>query len=60
MARLSDPYRTTYHRDGTITVWDVYTQSWCRRLPAGRVPTQILATLSDRERARIARMAVRS
>ena len=24
------PYRTTFHRDGTMTIWDVYTQSWVR------------------------------
>jgi hypothetical protein len=49
---------STYHRDGTVTLWDVYCQRW-RRLPAANVTDQILATLSDRDRQLIKRMAVR-
>ena len=44
--------RTIYHRDHTVTVWDIYSQSFARRL--ARVPDRILATMSDAERARIA------
>jgi late competence protein required for DNA uptake (superfamily II DNA/RNA helicase) len=51
-------YRTTYHRDGTITVWDVYLQAW-RRLAATDVGDEILASLPASERARIARHADR-
>jgi hypothetical protein len=50
---------STYHRDGTVTLWDVYCQRW-RRLPAANVTDQILATLSDRDRQLIKRMAVRA
>ena len=51
-------YRTTYHRDGTVTLWDVYQQQWVR-LAADQVSDQILATLSDTERRRIVKMAGR-
>jgi len=47
--------RTVYHRDHTVTVWDIFTQSRVR-LP--RVPDHILATLSDDDRKRIARHTV--
>jgi len=51
-------YRTTYHRDGTITVWDVYSQQWVR-LPARELwdDARLMSTLSDTERQRIARAA---
>ena len=52
------PYATRYHKDGTVTLWDVYTQTW-RRIAAADVSDQTLATLSDAERTRIARMAAR-
>ena len=28
--KTSNPYRSTLHRDGTVTVWNVYTQTWQR------------------------------
>ena len=43
-------YESTFHRDGTVTVWDVYSQSWLRtRRPSDRV----LASLDERERNRV-------
>jgi hypothetical protein len=53
MMKKNDPYKTTYHRDGTVTLWDVYTQSWLR-IVAGEISDRTLATLNDQERARIA------
>jgi hypothetical protein len=50
--------KTKYNRDNTITVWNVYTQTW-QRIRASRVSDEILASLSPAERARIARMAAR-
>jgi len=55
-------YRTTYHRDGTVTVWDVYSQRWTRRSAARLVAeaghnNSVLPTLSQRERDRIAQIA---
>jgi len=45
-------FATKYHRDGTVTVWDVYRQAWTRTAaPSDRV----LASLTEAERARIAR-----
>ena len=51
-------YRTTYHRDGTVTYWDVWIQGWRRRL-AKDIGSITLATLSPDERRRIGRMADR-
>jgi len=44
--------KTVYHRDHTVTVWNIYAQCWARM---ASVPDHILATLNDRERARIKR-----
>ena len=52
-------YGTRYHRNGDVTYWDVYTQSWERR-PAHAIQDNILATMTDRERTRIARLAAKS
>jgi hypothetical protein len=53
--------KTTYHRDGTVTVWDVYQQVW-RRRPALAIRDDhaVMASLNDRERARITTMADRA
>lgn len=44
--------KTTYHRDATVTIWDVYTQQWRR---TGRPPDAVLASLSEPERTRVMR-----
>ena len=46
-------YACTYHRDGTVSLWDCLRQVW-RRIPAEQITPELLATLSDRERRRIA------
>ena len=43
---------TTYHRDGTITTWDVYTQGWVR---TSCPSDQLLASLDGQKRDRIKR-----
>jgi hypothetical protein len=58
-ATTNDPYRTTYHRDGTATLWNVYEQRWIR-VEAGKVSDRVLSSLSHAERARLAAMAARS
>lgn len=45
-------YRPTFHRDGTVTVWDVYRQQWRR---TSRPSDQVLASLDARTRARVMR-----
>lgn len=50
--KATDPYRTTYHRDRTVTIWDVYRQSWRR---TSRPSDAVLASLSSDERARVMR-----
>jgi len=47
---MSD-YKTKYHRDGTVTYWDVFTQGWVER--ADHVPAKYMATLPYNERERI-------
>lgn len=54
-----DLYRTTYHRDGTVTVWDVYQQQWVR-MAARDVSDRMLSTFDASERARIASMLERA
>jgi Zn-finger protein len=42
--------KTTYHRDGTVTIWDCVQQSWVR----GNNPSDaLLATLDNEERERM-------
>ena len=45
-------YRTTYHRDGTVTVWNVYIQQWER---TDRPSDRVLASLMPEERERVIR-----
>lgn len=45
-------HRTIYHRDGSVTIWDVYSQQ-ARRL---REPSdRLLASLDEKERQRVIR-----
>ena len=39
----------TYHRDGTVSFWDIYRQQW-RRLAAQDIGDRLLATMSKPER----------
>jgi hypothetical protein len=55
-ARRPRTGRTTYHRDRTVTVWDVYQQQW-RRLDAADALRQLGPTLTADERERMARHA---
>ena len=45
-------FKTKFHRDATVTIWDVYTQSWER---AGRPTDAQLAALPTAERERVQR-----
>lgn len=51
-------YRSTFHRDGTVSFWNVLEQRWERR-HAAHIPDAVLATLNDAERNAIARQAAR-
>jgi hypothetical protein len=42
--------RTTYHRDGTVTLWDCLTQRWRRGLDPS---AELLATLTEPGRSRV-------
>ena len=43
-------FKTRYHRDGSVTVWDVYQQQWVRTT---RPEDRVLASLSTDERERV-------
>lgn len=45
-------YKTTLHRDRTVTYWSVYNQVWCRTM---RPPDRELAAMSEKVRARVKR-----
>jgi len=49
---------TICHRDGTVTYWDVYRQTWVRTY-ADLMSDETLATLTAAERTRVARHAAR-
>ena len=44
--------KTKFHRDGTVTVWDVYLQQWTR---TAHPSDAVLASLMPRERDRVIR-----
>lgn len=56
----SEPRRArlavVYHQDGSVTIWDVYSQGW-RRLY--RPSNEVLASLSPEERAGVVRHTAR-
>ena len=61
---MKSAYSTTHHRDGTVTVWNVFTQSWERMSCAALVQAceqphgnLVLPTLPERDRRRIIRAA---
>ena len=49
-------YKSKFHHDGSVTLWNVYQQRW-QRIRASRISDEILASLSRGERSRVARMA---
>lgn len=50
--KARDPYATTYHRDGSVTVWSVYQQQWIRTSDPS---DETLASLRPVERERVER-----
>lgn len=47
-------YRTKFHRNGHVTLWNVYTQKWeCYPLSTLESMDKLVATLPAHERARI-------
>lgn len=45
-------YKTKFHRDGTVTLWDVYRQQWDR---TDSPSDEVLASLPPNERNRVIR-----
>lgn len=45
-------YKSTFHRDSTVSFWSVYSQQW-ERLSKSSIPDRVLASLSREERAKI-------
>lgn len=48
--------KTTYHRDGSVTLWDVYQQQWVR---SSAFSDEVYASLGAGERARVLRHTAR-
>lgn len=44
--------KITYHRDGSVTLWNVYTQNFHR---TAKPSDAILSSLSEKERRRVCR-----
>lgn len=51
-------FKITYHRDGTISFWNVFEQAWQRRNPA-RISDEVMASFSYEERNKIDRFVKR-
>jgi hypothetical protein len=47
----------TFHRDGTVSYWDIYKQQW-DRMNAGSIRSSVLSSLNDNERVRINKMII--
>lgn len=45
-------FATKFHRNGSVTVWNVYTQQWLR---TDKPSDRILASLDPKERERVIR-----
>ena len=58
LAAKVDPYRTKFHRDATVTFWNVFEQGW-KRLPAARISDADLSTMSKTDRARVLGIAAK-
>jgi hypothetical protein len=50
--KTNDSFKTTFHRNGEVTIWNVYTQTWQR---SRRISDDVLASLDASERARVLR-----
>ena len=50
--KVKTGYESTFHRDGTVTIWDVYQQTWKR---GSKFSDQVLASLDATERERVIR-----
>lgn len=50
--RTHNPFRPTYHRNGEVTVWNIYMQTWERTF---RPSDEVLASHPRDERERICR-----
>ena len=44
--------KVTFHRNATITAWDVYTQSWTR---TAKPSASLLASMDESTRSRVIR-----
>ena len=54
--KIKEQCRPTYHRDGSVSYWDVYLQQWARR-PAQEVTEAVQASHDDVFRRRVANMS---
>jgi len=52
---IKEQCRPTYHRDGTVSYWDVFLQQWARR-PAQEVTEAVQASHDDVFRRRVGNM----
>jgi hypothetical protein len=52
-------YKTTFHRDGTVTYWNVYTQGW-ERVNAKHISDKVLASVGIKDRERILKIREKS
>jgi hypothetical protein len=50
--------KTTFHRDGTVSYWNVFEAQWCRATPLSLFRRgEIMSSLPEGERGRITHLA---
>lgn len=57
--QISPNLKTTFHRDGTVSYWDVFLQGW-QRIPVGAVSDKVLSSLPPDERERLLLVRIRT
>ena len=61
MAKTKNPMDSVFHRDGSVTFWNVYNQRWQRRDAHSIFASDdIMSSLENKERDRIRRIVEKS
>jgi hypothetical protein len=56
--KSSDLFKSKFHRDGTVTFWNVYQQQW-NRTQASRISDENIASMSASDRTRTIRISAK-
>jgi len=54
-ATIKSLCQNTYHRDGTVSFWSIFSKQWLR-ISATNISDEVLTSMTPRERERIAKI----